>query len=229
MYDVLTPLIVAFIFIIMSTNLMNFAENNGNEKMTSLQLAELTGKNHTDVLRAIRKMEPAWENVTQSKFAFSEYKDSTGRNLPMYELNKTECLFVATKFNDEARAKVILRWEQLENEKAAALNLYQNDPFIQLRMNQIQQQQQIQVLESKVNMIEAKSATRPDYFSVMGYAILNKITVGLTIAATIGRKAASICKKNGFPTDEVPDPRFGKVKLYPRNVLEVVFNETMFS
>lgn len=31
-------------------------------------------------------------------------------------LNKTECLYVATKFNDEARAKLIIRWEQLENQ-----------------------------------------------------------------------------------------------------------------
>ncbi|NDV93478.1 hypothetical protein D0T84_00910 [Dysgonomonas sp. 521] len=32
----------------------------------------------------------------------------------MYELSKTESLYVATKFNDEARAKLILRWEELE-------------------------------------------------------------------------------------------------------------------
>lgn len=35
----------------------------------------------------------------------------------MYVLNEKECLYVATKFNDEARAKLINRWEQLEIEK----------------------------------------------------------------------------------------------------------------
>ena len=39
---------------------------------------------------------------------------------PIYELTKTECLYVATKFNDEARARLILRWEQLENERQQA-------------------------------------------------------------------------------------------------------------
>ena len=72
--------------------------------MTSLEIAEVAGKNHFDVLRAIRKMEPAWEKVTDSKFAVSEYKDKTGRSLPCYSLTKTECLYIATKFNDEARA-----------------------------------------------------------------------------------------------------------------------------
>ncbi len=40
--------------------------------------------------KTIRKMEPAWEKVAASKFAVSEYKDSTGRSLPCYSLTKTE-------------------------------------------------------------------------------------------------------------------------------------------
>ena len=64
---------------------------DGEQRMTSVEIAELTGKNHFDVLRAIRKMEPAWEKITECKFAVSEYKDSTGRTLPCYSLTKTEC------------------------------------------------------------------------------------------------------------------------------------------
>ena len=203
--------------------------SGSNEKMTSLTLAELTGKSHSDLMKSIRRMESAWESVNQGKFSLVDYKDAKGEIRPMYELNKTECLFIATKFNDDARAKVILRWETLEKERMNALSIFQNDPFIQLRMSQIQQQHQIQALESKVNMIEAKTTTRPDYFSVMGYAVVKGVTVGLRIAASIGKKASSICKKNGFPTDEVPDPRFGRVKLYPSSVLDKVFNETVFS
>jgi phage regulator Rha-like protein len=45
---------------------------NGTQMMTSLEIAEVTGKNHFDVLRAIRKMELAWQKVTDSKFAVSE-------------------------------------------------------------------------------------------------------------------------------------------------------------
>ena len=39
-----------------------------NFALTSLEIAEVTGKPHNDALEAIRKMEPAWVNVTQSKF-----------------------------------------------------------------------------------------------------------------------------------------------------------------
>ena len=46
--------------------------------MTSLEIAELTGKNHFDVMRAIRKMEPAWVKVNGCKFALVTYKDQKG-------------------------------------------------------------------------------------------------------------------------------------------------------
>ena len=38
------------------------------QTMTSLEIAELTGKQHKHVMEAIRKMEPAWEKVHGSKF-----------------------------------------------------------------------------------------------------------------------------------------------------------------
>ena len=99
---------------------------NENEKnmygnvqhMTSLEIAELTGKQHKNVMQAIRNMEPAWEKVHGLKFQlmFREVKIGNGavRRDPCYSLTKTECLYIATKFNDEARAKLVLRWEELE-------------------------------------------------------------------------------------------------------------------
>ena len=95
----------------------NNSDNNGEQRMTSLEIAELTGKQHYHLMRDIRKMEAAWEKVTQSKFGFSTYQDATGRTLPCYSLTKTECLYIATKFNDEARARLVIRWEELESEK----------------------------------------------------------------------------------------------------------------
>lgn len=86
------------------------------DRMTSLQIAEITGRRHTDVMRSIRKMEPAWEKVSERKFALAEYQDEQGKPRPCYSLNKEECLYIATKFNDEARAKLIKRWKELEEQ-----------------------------------------------------------------------------------------------------------------
>lgn len=91
-----------------------------DERMTSLQIAEITGKPHNDVMKAIRKMEPAWERVQEGKFSLMQEEVETNNGghkmRPYYSLNKEECLYIATKFNDEARAKLIKRWKELEEQ-----------------------------------------------------------------------------------------------------------------
>ena len=86
-------------------------------RMTSLDIAELCGKPHNDILKAIRKMELAWVKVNGGKFSLVEYKDSKGELRPCYSLSKTETLYIATKFKDDMRAKLVLRWEELERER----------------------------------------------------------------------------------------------------------------
>ena len=38
-----------------------------------------------------------------------------GIKQPMYVLSKTQSLYIGTKFNDQASAKLIIRFEKLEN------------------------------------------------------------------------------------------------------------------
>jgi phage regulator Rha-like protein len=87
------------------------------QRMSSVDIAAVAGKMHKDVLKAIRNMEPAWEKVHGRKFALVDYTDAKGERRPCFSLTKTECLYVATKFNDEARARLVLRWEELERER----------------------------------------------------------------------------------------------------------------
>ena len=86
--------------------------------ITSIEIAELTGKMHKDVMKAIRNMEPAWESERGRKFALSQIREKISNNgykfRPCYLLTKTESLFIATKFNDVARARLVIRWENLE-------------------------------------------------------------------------------------------------------------------
>ena len=79
--------------------------------MSSLEIAALTGKPHNDVMKAIRKMEAAWVKVCGSKFRLTSrtviQPNGGTRDVPCYSLTKMECLYIATKFNDEARAKLV--------------------------------------------------------------------------------------------------------------------------
>lgn len=90
----------------------------GKKMITSLEIAEVTGKKHSHIMEAIRKMEPAWKGIGQSNFRLAYHIDAQGKPRPHYELTKTETLFVSTKFKDETRALLVLRWEALETGQA---------------------------------------------------------------------------------------------------------------
>lgn len=85
------------------------------DRMSSLEIAELTGKQHAHIMRDIRKL--LSQGVTASNFGLSEYRDSTGRKLPCFELTKKGCLILASGYDAVLREKIIDRWEQLELEK----------------------------------------------------------------------------------------------------------------
>lgn len=59
-------------------------------------------------------MEPSWEETIGRKFALNEYTDVIGRKLPKYDFDKLEYMYVISKFDDEIRARLILRWYELE-------------------------------------------------------------------------------------------------------------------
>lgn len=92
------------------------AQAQKERRITSLEMASISLKNHKELLRSVRGQEVAWEKVTGRKFALSEYTDSSGRKLPMYEFNQAESLYIASKFDDVVRAKLVVRWLELEQE-----------------------------------------------------------------------------------------------------------------
>lgn len=137
---------------------------NIKRTMTSREIAEYTGKRHSDVMEAIRTMEPAWEKVNGRKFPLVEYKDAKGEMRPEYQLSKTECLYVATKFNDEARARLILRWEELEQESKHRLPQSFSEALMlaaQQAQELEQKELQLQAQAPKVRFAEAvETSTR---------------------------------------------------------------------
>lgn len=139
----------------MESNLSKVGETiNAKEYMTSREIAEIAGRNHKDVMRSIRDMEDAWVKVNGRNFALVEYTDTKGEKRPMYRLNKTECLYIATKFNDEARAKLVIRWEELERANSMG-NFNVPKSFREALLLAAEQQE---VIENQQKQIEEKNA-----------------------------------------------------------------------
>ena len=104
----------------MGTGITKLFNENGEQIITSLDIAKLTGKEHRNVLRDIRNMEPAWEKLHQLKFEQMQIRENLPNNgyrlRTVYALTKLECLYIATKYDDVSRARLVLRWEELEKE-----------------------------------------------------------------------------------------------------------------
>lgn len=83
--------------------------------MTSLEIAELTGKRHAHVIRDIKKMQ---SELSEPKFGLAEisYTDDQGKPRPAYELDKRHTLILVTGYSVKLRASVIDRVEFLESQ-----------------------------------------------------------------------------------------------------------------
>lgn len=84
------------------------------EAMTSLEIAEVTGREHKNVLRDIRNI--LEQGVDELNFELVEYKDKKGEVRPMFQLTKKGCLILASGYDALLREKIINRWEELEKQ-----------------------------------------------------------------------------------------------------------------
>lgn len=82
------------------------------QTMSSKEIADMTGKEHKDVLRDIRNMFEQLQ-IDSAQFC-AQYKDSTGRTLPCFNLDKDLSICLVSGYNVQLRMAIIKRWNELE-------------------------------------------------------------------------------------------------------------------
>jgi phage regulator Rha-like protein len=91
------------------------------QTMTSREIAELTKKNHKDVMRDCRKLISEYEKLYENQSAQicalikpGTYKDKNGDNQPCFLLNRQASLDLVTGYSLPHRHAVNKRWMELE-------------------------------------------------------------------------------------------------------------------
>lgn len=202
--------------------LIKIVENDGKKAVSARELYEKLGYNMTAWSRWYKK------NITGNQFAI-ENQDyvgfdtmSSGNNVQDFALSidfaKRLSMMARTETGEQIRNYFI------EIEKRATKPLSQLDILAQSVQILQAQEKRIAEIDDRVKVIEAKQTTHQNWFTIAGYGTLLKIQVGIKLAASLGRKACNLCKQLGIEPEEIPDPRFGKVKTYPENVLKQVFD-----
>lgn len=89
--------------------------------MTSLQIAEVTGRTHSNVMRDIRNV--LEQGAGEINFELASYSDKQGKDRPMYNLTPKGCLILASGYDVVLREKIIDKldeYQQKEKETAIA-------------------------------------------------------------------------------------------------------------
>ena len=89
---------------------MEIIELKNAMTMSSREIAELTGKEHKNVLADIRKMLAEIQSTEKS----ADYKDSMGRIQPCLLLDKDETMCLVAGYSAILRMAIIKRWQELE-------------------------------------------------------------------------------------------------------------------
>lgn len=97
--------------------LISFSDNE-IKTISSKVIAEVTGKQHSNVMQDIRNI---IEQLGESKggliFQLSSYFGENQKQNPMYELTKKEALLLASGYSVSLRLKIIDKLEELEKPK----------------------------------------------------------------------------------------------------------------
>lgn len=139
------------------------------EIMSSVEIAELTGKEHYNVIRDIRTL--LEQGVAALNFEASTYKDANQRNRPCFNLTKKGCLILASGYDAKLREKIIDRWEELETQSRQ--NLQVPSSFSEALMLAARQAEEIEKANKHIAVLAPKADFADKAFDTDG-----KIDIG---------------------------------------------------
>jgi len=203
--------------------------------MSTLEIATLTGKRHNHILVDARNM--LNELNIDSPENSAQYKDSSGRSLTLYNLNKELTLTLISGYNIKLRNAIIKRWHELEGEQKPLTPAEQILVSAQFMLEQEKINSQIPILTDKftvlredVDRIQSKelSCYVNDVVSIKAYCKIHKVRLTTPQSAVIGKACKKRCKEEVIALTETPDRKYGVVRTYPAWVIEEVLTYNGF-
>lgn len=180
--------------------------------MSTLQIAELTGKNHKDVMRDFRNMVDSLmqgsklvggDERNSAPIGFykeSTYKDSLNRNKPMYELDEDLCNTLVMGYDAPLRFKIAKEWRLMKEGKAnIPVNPYEHfeeTDWIELALEKTRENKRLVELHVR-KAIDTHSLTRL-LGEKRGSVKVQIILKGLCAAGVLERRLDASGKPNGY-------------------------------
>lgn len=192
--------------------------------MSSREIAELTGKQHSNVMRDIRAMierlsagsDLNWHCETGT------YIDEQGKPRDMYLLDKDTTLTLVSGYDAVLRFRIIKRWQELEAQSVKTLS--PAEFLLQQAQMMVEIERKSREHEDRIKRIECKQQAFEDgirYFTVIGYVGYKGLpSVNLSQAQKIGKVAKQLSIERGLSIDRVRDQRHGLINSYHETILD---------
>lgn len=141
-------------------------------QMTSLELAEITGKRHDNILMDIRKeISNLGEEIGLLIFKESTYRNAQNKEQPCFNFGRKGAMQLALKYDAVTRYKVIERIEELENKykpkSSAEMLLVYAQQFVE-------QEKRISKIETTVTTIQDTFLQRDEDWRKSINTMMNK-------------------------------------------------------
>lgn len=156
--------------------------------MTSMEIAEITCKEHRNVLRDIRdEEEKLGTEISQLIFEQSEYTNERGRKYECYNLTRDGVLQIGARYDAKIRFTLIQRMNQLEEKANNTLRLPRN-------YKEALQSLLVEVEKNEVlTEIVEKQTPKVEYHDTVLKA--DKLSTASMVAKDLGMSAQAFNKK----------------------------------
>lgn len=189
--------------------------------MTSLEIAEVTGKRHDAILRDIRNL--LKQGVAAHNFVETSYTDKSNRQSPCFNLTPKGCLILASGYDAVLRERIIDRLETLELGKPKVPQSFSE--ALQLAADQAkqieQQQRTIEQKDAKITKLQPKADFAEAAFKAEGKVDIGQaakiLNLGFGRNTLFGklRDAGIFFKDRNEPKQKYIDAGYFEMTLLP--------------
>lgn len=223
-----------------NTQLLDIPASSSNLTMSSLEISELTGKLHKNVIADIRNMLKAL-SIQPAEFS-ARYIDAQGKSRECFNLPKRESLILVSGYDINLRAKIIDRWAELEAITALP-DLSTHKGTLQALKSLTEQTMTILAERDHAIATKAEIGSRREATAMATAARAQRQSELLLDELGRSHKFATIiavknktgteydwaplrrwCKENGRKPVKVPDKRYGEVMSWPAESWMEVYN-----
>ena len=168
------------------------------------------------------------ENIDFTSLTQNCVKPLGGRPATQYILSLDTAKEIAMLENNDKGREVRRYFIEFEkNGRAVAKPMSTLDSIIEMCQQMKVQGESLNLLSSRLENVEeaqARTDTAENYFTITGFANLNGYrSIDLNLGTSLGKRATRLCHERGYQIHSTPDPRWGRLNTYPKEILEIVF------